>query len=485
MNVFDRFVQKFNLDENTIKWIGLNTKITADTDAWQDHFTPDSVCDQMVEMYKQNFNNQQEILVMFNVELIKSIYLKYEDVLLKNIYFIADTKKKFEFVKERFPKINLCLLEKHDINNLNECIKGFNVKKFDVIFSNPPYNGNLDLKILKSLFEQKVSDKIVFVHPAGYLLDKKFKTKLYNELRNTNYLESVNMFWGNKLFDIKLFMPCCISVWNTNKADDNCSVNDNAISKSKYTCKINDISIHPDWVNTWFKTLKFNKNFITELTPHGQLSDYSVRFALIRGNAHESDGYMEDFFSLICEDADKNKCDYTFEFSAASREHGCVQAHWSFNNESERENFLNYCKTKMVRFILSFVKNGPNVGRGELEIIPWLDFTQEWNDKKLCEEFGISEELWKYIDNFIPDYYDDYYSGFGVKNVIPAYRGMTPSKEMYDFVGEEIITKLMERPTGNKCRNRNIKFQKDGNRFDMNRYDNSDGTFTWSVYRIG
>jgi hypothetical protein len=134
---------------------------------------------------------------------------------------------------------------------------------------------------------------------------------------------------------------------------------------------------------------------------------------------------------------------------------------------------------------MSLTKHGANITRGELSVIPWMDFTQEWNDKKLCEEFGISEELWKYIDNFIPDYYDDYYSGFGVKNVIPAYQGMTPSKEMYDFVGEEIITKLMERPTGNKCRNRNIKFQKDGNRFDMNRYDNSDGTFTWSVYRIG
>jgi hypothetical protein len=41
-----------------------------------------------------------------------------------------------------------------------------------------------------------------------------------------------------------------------------------------------------------------------------------------------------------------------------------------------------------------------------------MDFTQEWNDKKLCEEFGISEELWNYIDNFIPDYYNDYNSGF-------------------------------------------------------------------------
>ena len=73
---------------------------------------------------------------------------------------------------------------------------------------------------------------------------------------------------------------------------------------------------------------------------------------------------------------------------------------------------MNYAKTKTVRFLLSFVKNGPNVGRGEFEVIPWMDFTKEWDDKKLCEEFGISEELWQYIDNFIPDYYEDYVSGF-------------------------------------------------------------------------
>jgi len=106
------------------------------------------------------------------------------------------------------------------IENIKDLDKIMAGKKFDIIFSNPPYNGNLDLKIIKSLFEENTADNIVFVHPAGYLLDKKFKTKLYNELRNTNYLESVNLFWGNKLFDIKLFYPCCVSVWNTNKTDD-------------------------------------------------------------------------------------------------------------------------------------------------------------------------------------------------------------------------------------------------------------------------
>jgi hypothetical protein len=287
------------------------------------------------------------------------------------------------------------------------------VKKFDVIFSNPPYNGNLDLKILKSLFEQKVSDKIVFVHPAGYLLDKKFKTNLYNELRNTNYLESVNMFWGNKLFDIKLFMPCCISARNTHKTSDECEVNDNAVSKAEYSCKINDISVH----GKYFQNVKcYLNNEYDNLLNHIQnqenLSDYSVRFALIRGNAHESDGYCSDYFTLLCEDINKNKCDHTFRFSEASKKSGQPKPAFSFNNETERENFLNYCKSKFVRFLMSLTKHGANITRGELSVIPWLDFTKEWNDAKLCKEFGISEELWNYIDSFIPDYYDDYKSGF-------------------------------------------------------------------------
>ena len=69
-------------------------------------------------------------------------------------------------------------------------------------------------------------------------------------------------------------------------------------------------------------------------------------------------------------------------------------------------------KTKIYRIALSLCKTNPNADSSCMTYIPWMDFTQEWNDKKLCEEFGISEELWNYIDNFIPDYYDDYDSGF-------------------------------------------------------------------------
>ena len=299
MNVFDRFVQKFNLDENTIKWIGLTTDITADTDAWQNHFTPDSVCDQMVEMYKQNFNNQQQILVMFNVELIKSIYLKYEDVLLKNIYFIADTKKKFEFVKERFPKINLCLLEKHDINNLNECIKGFNVKKFDVIFSNPPYGDScgdksLDLKICESVFT--VSEEMIIVQPAGWIdADSSTgKAKTWAE-KLGKYIKSVYFLDLNSIMDIKLKTHGAIVYYTKNKIE-NIIVKDTGRNEEYVSDSIHNIT---KYGKMWLNGVKDFKDFIesnyTDFMPAhaatSATSDFSIRFSRWCGHVGKSDFY--------------------------------------------------------------------------------------------------------------------------------------------------------------------------------------------------
>ena len=353
------------------------------------------------EALKNNYTNDMKFTYFYDSEADK-----------KALTFNGFEKGRFAKVNYEIEFVNICEFteQNKDVKVIEKAMAG---KHFDIVFSNPPYNKNIDLKILQIMFDY--ADKIIFIHPAGYLLDKKFKTKIYNDVRNTNYLEKAIFVWGNQMFDIWLFYPLTISVWNMNKTSDECIVNDMAISCTNYMCKINDISIHPAWTTAWKNSLNITKTLESEVTPHGQLSDYSVRFASIRGHANIKNnisGYNEDFFTIIAMDNTLNKCDHTFEFSKASREHGCIQAHWAFENENIRENFLEYCKTKVVRFLLSFVKNGPVLGRGELAAIPWMDFSQEWNDKKLCEEFGIDEELWQYIDKFIPDYYADYESGF-------------------------------------------------------------------------
>ena len=292
-----------------------------------------------------------------------------------------------------------------NIKNFDKVMVG---KKFDIIFSNPPYNKNLDLKILEKLFH--IAKNIVFVHPAGYLVDKKFVTNLYNRIRNTNYLETVNLFWGNKLFNIDLFVPMCISFWNTTKTSPNCIFNNEKIEVHP-----NDISFLSKEIFEMIeriKKLNNNKTLYTERVKkdYSNLTNYSVKFAAIRGHIDDAiNGWCKDFFTMIAL-GNENIVDKSFKYPEKVN-HSCFLL-WSFESENERKNFVKYCKTKFARIALATRKNSGHLDSTEIANIPWLDFTQEWNDAKLCKEFGISEELWNYIDKFIPDYYNDYESGF-------------------------------------------------------------------------
>ena len=78
---------------------------------------------------------------------------------------------------------------------------------------------------------------------------------------------------------------------------------------------------------------------------------------------------------------------------------------FTFNTKIEGENFIKYLKSDFCRFCLSIYKNNSQLDRGELAIIPWLDFSQEWTDEKLYKHFDISEEEIQFIEKHIPKYY--------------------------------------------------------------------------------
>ena len=398
----------------------------------QNIFTPLRNIEKAVNVNFRDFilPDAKSIGVLFNWEFILNFlednldynYLKDEVVFtyfydseadrnaLDNNFLLHKYRKEFNF-KIEFVDITKFTEKNRNINIIKEAMAN---KHFDIVFSNPPYNRNIDLQILQTVFRH--TDKAVFIHPATFLLDKKFKTKIYNEIRNTNYLEKTILVWGNMLFDIWLFCPLTISVWDKKHNSNIVEVIDTAITNSKYMCNVNDISVHGEYFQKVKHFLNNNHdNLLNHIQDQENLSDYSVKFALIRGHANvknNSSGYNEDFFTITAINDELNKCDHTFRFSEASKMSGQPKPVYSFNNEEERKNFLSYCKTKFVRFLMSLTKHGASITRGELSTIPWMDFTQEWNDKKLCEEFNIDKELWNYIDKFIPDYYEDYKSGF-------------------------------------------------------------------------
>jgi predicted metallopeptidase len=237
------------------------------------------------------------------------------------------------------------------------------------------------------------------------LLDEKGKQKAFTETKDLikDHLESIELFNGNKIFNIALFVPCVITYINKNKSsvgiecldkiNDIQLVYDNIYQINKYSDKFIYISLKDK-----IKNIKID-NLWNKYKNDNKLKDYMISFTGIRGNVNlKTDDSMvqKDFYTIV---SVERKPQISTEVVGDSF------LKFYFKNELECNNFLNYLKTNFVRFLLSIYKNNQNLHRGELSIIPWLDFTQEWTDEKLYIEFNLTEEEIKFIEKNIPKYY--------------------------------------------------------------------------------
>ena len=359
----------------------------------------------------------RSVAVLFNTEFIGYFIKELPQNYINNIKFTFfydcefDYKQVRNFIFFSGKKMNIDLVKIENIKDLDKVMAG---KKFDIVYSNPPYTRNLDLSILEAML--KISKSVIFIHPSAYLLSPKYYSP-YNKIKDKfgRFLKSVKLFWGNEIFNIAMFLPLCITEWDSNKHDDQIIINDFVYEKGIY--KIKDISNITHYGSNIHFILPFKEKIIKYIEKNGSLYSHRVKrdysnitnfsfiFPAIRGDKIAFHSFFKNSYSSEFEIVNSS---FRYEKNTAYSRYLL----WSFENENERKSFIDFCKTKIARFCLSFIKNGSHLDTSEVALVPWLDFTQEWNDAKLCKEFGISEELWNYIDKFIPDYYDDYKSGF-------------------------------------------------------------------------
>lgn len=290
-------------------------------------------------------------------------------------------------------------------------------KHFDIVFSNPPYGDsqgdkNLDLKIVEAILPY--TEDAVIIQPGGWIdADSSVgKAKKYGNMFG-EYIKKVIFIDANEAMDIKLKTHGAIVHYT--KANHNGIDVIDIINKENYTAEtIKDLT---KYGAMWNKKVKAFKEYIESryndfMPAHAATSatsDFSIRFSRWCGNVGKSDFYSP--INITGVEKQFVEKSYVTEFGSTGKRFQYMII--SLNSEEERWNFVNYWKSKVVRFILSFYKYNISLLDGNTwRAVPWMDFTQEWNDAKLCEEFGIDEELWQYIDKFIPDYYEDYESGF-------------------------------------------------------------------------
>ena len=80
--------------------------------------------------------------------------------------------------------------------NISKMLEKFNMPKFDVAIMNPPYDGNLHLKILEKVIS--VADKVVNISPIRWLQDPLAKYK-----KNSDYNKFENSI-SKKIDDIEI-----------------------------------------------------------------------------------------------------------------------------------------------------------------------------------------------------------------------------------------------------------------------------------------
>lgn len=383
--------------------------LTKHPENWQQNPTPLSIVRKMLD---KTFLDDKKILILFNIEFLQ-VLVEERKINPKNIYYIADNDLEYLSGIKIF-KVQSYKLSDFTVPALKKLVTGIDMK-FDLVFSNPPYNGNIDIKILNEIID--VADEFVVVHPSTWILDTKEKAKLFSNFKNATdkKYKSLYFFNGNFVFNIDIFTPCVITHIDKNH---NGEIDVNYFDESYTTESIFDVTKFSDkWIplvrefknkisqyindnngNMWerFKDNKTNNwseqpNKVLFQLPMGRGGTYTNTTAKI---------LRDDFYTFyskeISEITNKNCCDKV-AFTGGT--------YYYFNSEIERNNFLQYLKSDFVRFCLSLSKLNKHYDRGEMELIPWLDFTEEWDDEKLFKEFDVSQELQDYIREFIPDYY--------------------------------------------------------------------------------
>lgn len=308
-------------------------------------------------------------------------------------------------------------------------------KHFDVVFSNPPYNDGLDLKLIQMLLDENVTEEVIAVHPGIFLFNHN-NNKDIEQLKQTKALKEVTFFWGNGIFDnTQVNNVHCISVWNKNYNNEEITVHDHAFTNDRtdvynidnftYTINVNDVTVHSRVAKKAAKLIKqfINcdsiLNHITNIFSSNK-TDFGFKFpTMINGFGYDKKHPEKRDYGMhyACfangkqarKNAEMDKTKSLSNFIMTHKGYTNNYPLWFFNTEEERENFINYCKLKCVRFLLSLIKHNAELNTTKpCRIIPWMDFTKHYSEEDLKKAWGIDEELWDYIDKFIPDYYEDY-----------------------------------------------------------------------------
>ena len=391
---------------------------------FQANHTPFQLATQMVQ--QAGDLKGLTVRVLFNLEFLE--VLKDSGVDMARVQFVADTAIEERFARLVFPGVDTVLMDETqwkaaiaDPQLLGGLMAKKSMKAADLTLTNPPFNGGVDLKIILAMKDAGLLKRLICVHPSTWLVD--VKTQLGPTSGNGNFrkfqnavrehIKTAELFNGNAVFGIGLFVPCVITDidfgWQRAKGSwlKVWHVGDKKVHEVR---GIDEVTLHGrDWSNVvepFFKHMQqvcaqqgsLGSNYTTAALSK---SKYPVQLANVRGHVVASDiGNMvkDDFYTMTQQNANANK-----GLNSANPR----QLVFDFVRVADTNNFLGYARTDFARLCLSLTKTNQDLDQGQLDFVPWMDFKQSWGDNDLFSHFGYppGHPIREYAKTFLPDYH--------------------------------------------------------------------------------
>jgi len=275
--------------------------------------------------------------------------------------------------------------------------------------------------------EKQLLKKVICVHPATWLIDNKGAKLLYKSFREAfeKHISNLEVFNGNLVFDIKLFVPCVITVIDISLIFKTVKVN--WFAKPIWEISSLDmVTMHgPDWdptvKNFQDKVLNYcltNGCILNHLIHWSTANNekYQIQLPKIRGHVAydvEDKTFQDDFYTFIQENPENNKGIRKEQGKIENAEMQASKTILQIDTRQEQDNLLKYLQSDFARLCLSLFKTNQHLNTGETKIVPWMDFTRLWTDDELFSELGYykGHAIREYAKDFLPDYHNLYPHG--------------------------------------------------------------------------
>jgi hypothetical protein len=272
--------------------------------------------------------------------------------------------------------------------------------RFTTCLANPPYLKNLHLEFLKANLLK--CDYVRQTHPSGWLYrsSKKIELEVKNLLRNR--IRKLTIYNGNTTFKGTQFQAPLVITEADKFYDGKIEVH---YKTSGNTYFIDSLEQFP---TGFWEPKEEHLNLITKIKNRKEkrltqyVSTYAGQKYFLKCPTISGDGRSKDS-TKMCKD------DFWTFFYDNSDLFGKVNGAKCLvlSSEQEIKSIRTFLRTKFARFCLSINKVTVHLYIErylENVLVPPLD--KEWNDESVYEYFGLNEQERKYIDNFIPDFYE-------------------------------------------------------------------------------